>query len=306
MRIVVAGATGVVGRQIVPMLSAAGHEVVALSRRPGPGTGSIRTVAVDALDREALGDAVREARPDAVVHLLTAIPGDINPRRMERDFALTNRLRTEATRTLAEAARDAGGARLIAQGLAYAYEPSYGQGALAAESDPFWEHPPKEWATSLAALEELERLTAAADGLVLRFGHLYGPGTAYAADGATARQILAGKMPVVGDGGATFSFVHTFDAASAVLAALARPEVTGALNVVDEDPATVGDWLPATAALLGAPAPKHVPTALARLAAGAWGVAFMTRLRGATNARARKVLGWTPAHPSWRTGLVTG
>ncbi|MFG1804944.1 NAD-dependent epimerase/dehydratase family protein [Streptomyces sp. NPDC049040] len=302
MRVVVAGATGVVGRQAVPLLAAAGHEVVALSRRPGPQRAAgVRTVTVDALDREALAAAVREAAPDAVVHLLTAIPATVDPRKVARDFALTNRLRTEAARTLAEAAKDAGGARFLAQGLAYAYDPAPG---AADEDAPFWRRPPKPWAASLEALETLERITAQADGLVLRFGHLYGPGTAFGRDGSGIGQIRARRMPVVGDGSGAFSFTHTRDAATAVVAALAHPEVTGALNIVDDEPALLRDWLPGVAALLGAPAPRKVPTVMARLAAGAWGVAYMTRLRAADNSRAKRALDWAPRHPSWREGFA--
>lgn len=309
MRVVVAGATGVIGRPLVPLLVAAGHEVVALSRHPGPAadeaSGAVHTVAVDALDPAALGAAVRAAKPDAVVHLLTAIPAEINPRRMERDFAVTNRLRTEATRTLTQAAYDAGAGRFVAQGLAYAYEPVPPGWAPALEDAPLWADPPKQWATSLAALKTLEELTFAADGLVLRFGHLYGPGTAYdVSTGSTVQQIRARKMPVVGGGTATFSFTHTDDAAASVVAALAHPDVKGALNIVDDEPALVRDWLPGLAEFLGAPKPARVPTAVARLAVGAWGAAFMTQLRGADNARAGRELGWTPQYPSWRAGFA--
>ncbi|WP_333770292.1 NAD-dependent epimerase/dehydratase family protein [Streptomyces sp. IBSBF 2435] len=302
MRVVVAGATGVVGRQVVPLLSAAGHEVVALSRKPGrERAAGVRTVTVDALDQAALREAVRTAEPDAVVHLLTAIPARINPRRTERDFALTNRLRTESARTLAEAARGSGGARFLAQGLAYAYDPAPG---AADEDAPFWRRPPKQWATSLEALEVLEGITAAADGLVLRFGHLYGPGTALGRGGSSIAQIEARGLPVVGDGSGVFSFTHARDAAAAVVAALDRPEVTGALNIVDDEPALLRDWLPGVAALLGAPAPRKVPTAMARLAAGTWGAAYMTRLRGADNTRAKDALSWTPRYPTWREGFA--
>jgi nucleoside-diphosphate-sugar epimerase len=303
MRVVVAGATGVIGRQAVPLLVAAGHEVVALSRNPkGKSREGVRAVAVDALDPAALGEVVRDAEPDAVVHLLTAIPGEVNPRKMDRDFALTNRLRTEGTRTLLDAAYDAGAGRFVAQGVAFAYDPAPG---VAAEDAPLWQDPPKGFEATLDALKYLERQTAAADGLVLRFGHLYGPGTSWdAAGGSTARQIRARKFPVVGGGSAAFSFTHTYDAATAVVAALAHPEVKGALNVVDDDPVLARDCLPALAALLGARPPQRVPAALARLAAGAWGVAYMTQLRAASNARAKAELGWVPRYASWRAGFA--
>ena len=302
MRVLVAGATGVLGKQIVPLLVSAGHDVIGLARsRPaGKMSGPVRMVAVDALDRTAVADVVREAAPDAVVTVLTAIPAEIDPKRMARQFRLTNRLRTQGTRNLLEAAAAVGVRRFIAEGLAYAYDPR-GTGP-ADEDQPLWQDPPAQFASSVRALAELEQRTRDAGGLVLRFGHLYGPGTVYAPDGAVVRQVRAGTMPVVGRRTATFSFTHTHDAATAVLAAL-QTDVSGALNVVDDEPAPVSEWLPGLATLLGAPPPGHVPAVLARLAVGGWGVAFMTRLRGADNARARQILDWKPGCPSWRDGF---
>jgi nucleoside-diphosphate-sugar epimerase len=304
MRVLVAGATGVIGRQLLPLLTAAGHDVVGLARSAyrvgGPQQAGVRMVLADALDPDEVERAVGKEAPEAVVNMITAIPADLNPRRLARDFALTNRLRTEGTRNLLDAAGRAGARRIITQGLAYGYDPDEG---LANEDAPFWVSPPKQFAPNLAALVELERLTAQAGGLVLRFGHLYGPGSIYAADGVTIRQLQDGKLPIVGDGGATFSFTHAHDAASAVVAALDK-DVTGALNVVDDDPTPVREWLPALARMVGAPAPRHVPAALARVAAGGWGVAFMTRLRGADNARARLRLDWRPRFGSWREGFA--
>jgi len=191
MRVLVAGATGVIGRALVPLLTSVGHDVVALSRTPGEGT-----VAADALDRSALRRAVREAAPDAVVNMLTAIPAAIEPRHLTRDFALTNRLRTVGTRNLYEAAHDAGVRKIVAQGLAYSYDPA-GQGA-ADEDAPLWQRPPKQFVPVLEALKELELRTADAGGTVLRFGHLYGPGTIYAKDGSFVDQVAGGKVPLVG------------------------------------------------------------------------------------------------------------
>jgi nucleoside-diphosphate-sugar epimerase len=302
MRVLVAGATGVVGRQLVPLLVASGHEVTALSRRPQPPQQGVQSVAADALDQAALHAAVSNAAPNAVVHLLTSIPAQINPRRMERDFALTNRLRTEGTSNLVEAALTAGAERIVTQSLAYAYDPA-GCAEPANEDAPLWDAPPRQWRTSLEALKTLERLTGAAKGVVLRFGHLYGPGTTFAADGATVQAVRNHKMPIVGSGSATFSFTHTHDAATAIVSSLTRA-TSGALNVVDDEPVTVRTWLPGLADILGAAKPARVPTALARLAAGGWGVAFMTQLRGADNARARLELNWRPRHSSWREGFV--
>lgn len=304
MRVFVAGATGVIGRRLVPLLISAGHDVIGLARsqRAGEALEAVGAdvVHADALDHAAMRRAVRVAAPDSVVHLLTAIPTRIDPKQMTRDFAQTNRLRTEGTINLVDAAAQAGAKRVIAQGLAYAYEPN-GPGP-ATEDVPFWRHPPKEFAPVLGALRELEALTAEADGLVLRFGHLYGPGTIYALDGSFVRQVRARAVPIAGPGTGTFSFTHTDDAASAILAAL-ETTVHGALNVVDDEPAQVREWLPVLADVLGAPPPVWIPRSMARLAIGSWGVAFMTELRGADNANAKRVLGWNPKHPSWRQGF---
>ncbi|KAB2363517.1 NAD-dependent epimerase/dehydratase family protein [Actinomadura montaniterrae] len=297
MRVLVAGSTGVIGSRLMPLLEAVGHEPIGLSRS---GRGPGRTLAADALDRDAMSRAVREAAPDAVVNLLTAIPAALDPKHLARDFALTNRLRTEGTRNLYDAVRETGGARVLAQGLAYAYQPAAG---LADEDAPLWtERTPKQFAPVLSALIDLETMTADADGLVLRFGHLYGPGSAYAPDGSFTAQVRAGKVPVVGGGHSVLSFTHADDAATAIVAALDK-DVTGALNIVDDTPVTMADFLAGYARMLDAPAPKRAPAALARLAVGGWGVAFMNGLRGADNSRARLRLDWRPRHPSWTHGI---
>lgn len=307
MRVLVAGATGVIGQRMVPVLAAAGHEVVGMVRtRADAGrlaAAGATAVVADALDRGQVEQAVRRARPEAIVTMLTAIPAQINPRRLARDFALTNRLRTEGTRHLLEAGATVGVQRFISQGLAYAYQPAE---KLADEDAPLWTRgTPRQFAPVLSALRELERLTATAPGgLVLRLGHLYGPGTVYAPDGSFTRQVRAGKVPLVGGGDAVFSFTHADDVASAVVAALDRPDVTGVLNVVDDSPEPLHEWLPAFAAMLRAPAPKPVPAWLAQLAVGGWGVAFLNRLRGADNARARLRLDWRPRYASWADGFA--
>jgi nucleoside-diphosphate-sugar epimerase len=292
MRVLVAGSTGVIGRQLVPMLREAGHDVTALASRPrGPGV-----VVANGLDRAAVTRAVREAAPDAVVHLMTAIPQRLDPRKFGEQFALTNRLRTEGTRNLIEAA---GSARVIAQGVAFAYVPG---DRLADEDTPLWTDAPMPFRPVVGALADLERQTGDAGGLVLRFGHLYGPGTAYAPGGSFHTEVGRGRLPIVGKGTGVFSFTHTRDAATAIVAALDRP-ATGALNIVDDDPAPVAEWLPAYASALGARRPWRLPEWVGRLAAGDFGVAFFNRLRGADNARARSLLGWRPDHRSWREGL---
>lgn len=306
MRVLVAGATGVIGRQLVPLLTSLDHEVLAVSRRQHPSSDpKVQSVEVDALDSAAFATVVRDAKPDAVVHLLTAIPDEIHPRKLEQEFAVTNRLRTEATQTLIEAAQQVGCSRIITQGVAFAYDQD-GSGpedtGPANEDAPFFRNVAKQWRGSLAAIQTLEKLTADAGGLVLRFGHLYGPGTPYALDGATVRQVREHKFPIAGKGTATFSFTHTHDAATAVVSALSRP-ITGALNIVDDDPALIRDWLPELARLLGAKAPSKAPTPIVRLVGGEWGVTFLTKLRGADNARARLELNWRPRYTSWREGF---
>ncbi len=283
MRVLVAGATGVLGRPLLAGLRAAGHEAAGFSRR-----GNGREVhAADALDRDAVTEVVAAFRPDAVINVLTAIPARVDPRHLDRDFALTNRLRTEGTRHLLDAAL---GARHLGQSIAFLYDPGPG---LAGEDDPTWARPPREFAPVLGAVLDLERRTRAAGGVVLRLGQLHGPGTAFAPDGSFAEGVRARRLPLVGGGTAVSSFLHVEDAAAAFVAALAAP-AGGTFNVCEDAPPTVAEWLPAYARRLGAKPPRRVPAAVARIAAGEYGVAWFTRLRGASNARARERLGWAP------------
>jgi nucleoside-diphosphate-sugar epimerase len=298
MRVLVAGGTGVVGRQLLPLLREVGHDVTVMTR-PGsdnevPGA---EVVHADALDRGAVAAAVRVAAPDAIVNALTAIPRPLVPKRFAEEMELTNRLRSQGTANLVAAA---GAARLVCEGLAFAYDPA--GGPVADESRPFWVDGPRSFRPTIKALRELERLTGEANGVVLRLGHLYGPGTGFAPDGGITRQLAAGKMPIVGKGNAMFSFIHAHDAATAIVAALDRP-VGGALNVVDDDPTYARVWIPELARILDAPAPKHVPAFVARFVAGDWGVAYMNRIAGADNSRARLALDWRPSYESWRSGF---
>jgi nucleoside-diphosphate-sugar epimerase len=243
--------------------------------------------------------AVRSAAPDVIVHMLTAIPDPVDPRHLARDMAPTNRLRTQGTANLLAAAP---GTRVITQGVAYAYDPA---GSPVKDEDaPLWQHPPTQFAPVVAALRDMERRVTWAGGLVLRLGHLYGPGTSYASDGGLTRRLCAGKLPLIGDGASMFSFIHAHDAATAILAAVEHPEVRGTLNVVDDQPTLAHDWLPEMAAMLGAPTPRHVPAWLARWFVGGWGVAYMTGLAGASNTRARQQLDWKPTYSSSRDGLA--
>lgn len=291
MRVLVAGASGAIGRQLLPLLDAVGHETIALVHRTPVEVHNGHVVMADALDRDALVTAISEFEPEVVVNLLTAIPHNPNPRKFEQQFATTNRLRTEGTANLALAT---GGVRMISESVAFAYAPR--PGLVADESQPLWTHGPKPFRPALAALEELERITAETGGVTLRFGHLVGPGTGFAADGMVITAVRGGKLPIVGDGSGTFSFVHTHDAATAIVAALERPEVRGVLNVVNDEPTPTREWLPALAKLLGAPKPRRIPGWLARLVVGSWGAAFLNGLAGASNARAKDELDWRPRY----------
>jgi 2-alkyl-3-oxoalkanoate reductase len=305
----VMGATGAVGQHLLPMLIDDGHEVVAVTRTPAKADalralGALPVVA-DALDREAILGAVAGAEPEVIVHQMTALTGTPDLRRFDRTFAPTNRLRTEGTRHLLDAARAAGTRRVIAQsytGWPFARE----GGAIKDEDAPLDPTPPKAQRETLAAIAELERLVRdEPEGVVLRYGGFYGPGTSLNADGGEITEaVRRRKFPVVGNGGGVWSFTHIADAASAVVAALDPGVPAGTYAIVDDDPAPVREWLPALASAIGAKPPLRIPRWLARLAAGAVGVALMTEVRGASNAKAKRELGWTPKHPSWRRGFV--
>lgn len=308
MRVFLAGATGAIGAPLVRVLLAEGHQVTGMTRSPAraaelESAGADAAVA-DALDAQAVADAVAQARPEAVVHELTAIPTRLDPRRIARDFGPTNRLRTEGTRNLIAAAQAAGATRLIAQSVAFIYEPGPA-GTVHREDDPLLAEPPGQFKSTAGAVVELERQVLAADGIVLRYGYFYGPGTAIARGGTFAREVARRRLPIVGGGTGVWSFIHIEDAARATAAALTRG-APGAYNVVDDEPARAADWIPAFADALGAKPPWRVPAWLARPLAGEYGVMTMTRAQGATNAKAKAELGWSPRHASWREGFRSG
>jgi nucleoside-diphosphate-sugar epimerase len=304
VRVFLAGATGAIGRLLVPHLLEGGHEVVGLARSAERAVEVERLGAepavADALDREAVVAAVAGARPDAVVHQLTAIPHAVDPRKFHRQFATTNALRIEGTRNLLAGAAAAGADRFVAQSIAFAYAPE--GGPVKDEDAPLWRDPPAKFAPALQAVGELERQVLEAGGTVLRYGHFYGPGTSYAPDGHAAKLVRTRRFPIVGDGGGVFSFISVADAARATRLAIER-DVGGVLNVADDEPAPVREWLPAYAEALGAPPPRRVPAWLGRLAAGSFGVQWLTVLRGASNERAKRELGWQPEQPTWREGF---
>jgi nucleoside-diphosphate-sugar epimerase len=307
MRVFVAGATGTIGRRLVPSLVEAGHDVTGMTRSPDKAdalrAAGAEPAACDALDADALRDAVAVAKPEVVVHELTAIPPAFNPRRMAEEFAPTNRLRTEGTRNLVDAAAAAGARRVVAQSIAFAYAPT-GEW-VKSEDDELFLDAPDAFRSTVEAVHALEGAVLGEDaieGVVLRYGFFYGAGTSYAPDGFIAEQVRRRRFPVGGRGTGRFSFVHLDDAVRATVAAV-EGGPAGTYNVVDDDPAPVSDWLPAYAAALGAPAPRHLPGWLVRLAAGRYAQYTMTELRGASNARARERLGWAPQLSSWRQGF---
>lgn len=301
----VMGATGAVGQRLLPMLIEDGHEVAAVTRTPSK-AGGLRAlgalpVVCDALDREAVLGAVAGAEPEVVVHQMTALAGAMDVRRFDRTFALTNRLRTEGTRHLIEAARAAGVRRVIAQ--SFTGWPFARDGAtVKGEDAPLDPAPVAAMAQTHAAIVECERLVRAEpEGVVLRYGGFYGPGTSLSADGEMTDMVRKRRIPVIGSGAGVWSFTHVEDAAGGVVAALDGP--AGTYAIVDDEPAPVVTWLPGLAAALGAKAPRHVPRWLGRAAAGEGMTMMMTEARGASNARARAVLGWEPRRPTWREGF---
>jgi nucleoside-diphosphate-sugar epimerase len=313
VRIFIAGATGALGRQLVPRLAQRGHEVTGMTRSPDKqklvwDLGG-RPVVADALDPESVARAVAEAEPEVVVHQLTAIPDALDMRHFARDFAATNRLRTEGTDHLLAAARAVGARRFVAQSYAPAVFARVG-GPVKSEDDPVDEHPPEQMRTTLAAIRHLEAAVTGADwteGVVLRYGGFYGPGTSLSLgpEDVMVGAIRKRKMPLVGDAGGVWSFIHIEDAADATVDAV-EGEGRGIYNVVDDEPAPVSEWLPAAAAAVGAPPPRRVPRWVARLLAGEAATVMMTEAVGASNAKAKRELGWTPRHASWRDGFATG
>jgi nucleoside-diphosphate-sugar epimerase len=309
MRVLVAGATGAIGKQLVPRLVAAGHEVHGMTRsgskRPMLSEMGAVPVVADALDPDQVAQAVGRARPEVIVHQLTAI-GALDLRHFDRGFALTNRLRTEATDHLLSAGQAVGVRRFVAQGVA-----GYGAymrtgGPVKSEEDPLDPTPVHDMQATLAAIRHLEEAVLGAqwtEGIVLRYGAFYGPGTSMAPDSEQFELVRKRRFPMVGDGGGVWSFIHIADAAEATMAAIERGR-RGVYNVVDDDPAPVVEWLPALAQTLGAKKPVRVPRFVGRLFAGEPGVVMMTELRGASNAKAKRELAWRPAHPSWREGFA--
>jgi nucleoside-diphosphate-sugar epimerase len=258
----------------------------------------------DALDPDQVAEAVGRANPEVIVHELTSI-GPVDLRHMDRDFALTNRLRTEGTDHLLSAGRAVGVQRFVAQSAVYGFYERTG-GPVKSEEDPLDPSPPNDLRESMAAIRHLEGAVLGAswtDGIVLRYGAFYGPNTSMTSGSEQFEMIRKRKFPVVGNGAGVWSFIHIADAADATVAAIEHGK-PGIYNVVDDDPAPVVEWLPALAETLGAKKPMRVPKFVGKLFAGEVGVEFMTDIRGASNAKAKRDLGWQPEHPSWRQGFA--
>ena len=302
MRVFVAGASGVIGRQLVPMLVADGHEVIGMARS-GIKVDALRAmgaeaVVADALVFEEVKAAVARAEPEIVVHQLTAIPARVDPRRFAEEFDATNRLRRAGTRNLVAAAVAAGARRVVAQSIAQAYKPVGGW--IKTEEDPLYDRAPpifRDIFDAIIALEASVLGAEAIEGLVLRYGNFYGPGTRFAADGADAELVRHQRFPVAGGGHGHWSFIHVHDAATATVRAIQHGH-PGIYNIVDDEPAPVAEWLPVYAQALGAERPPEVGPPRSD-----YGIHGMLRSRGASNAKAKQQLAWHPRYPSWRQGF---
>lgn len=307
MKVLIAGATGAIGRPLVDRLIADGHEVAALTRTEDRAAmlrrRGVEAHVADVFDRGSVVAACRAAGPDVVVDQLTALPKAMDIRRYREALAPTNRLRLEATPNLIAGGLAAGARRILVQSISFITAP---QGPWVHDEDaPVFTSAPAAFRDVVEAAVQMERMTlaeTALDPVVLRYGFLYGPGTYYARDGATAQAVAARAFPIVGRGTGTSSFLHVDDAVDATVLALSGG-ASGLYNVCDDDPAPMRDWLPHLATLLDARPPRRVPALLARLAAGPHAVHFATSLRGNANSRFKETFAWQPAHRSWRDGL---
>jgi len=301
MRVFVVGATGAIGTRLVPQLIEHGHEVIGTYRSPGHADRvralGAEPVALDLLDPRAVRQAVLEAKPEAIVHQATALAGVRFGRSLDRSFGPTNRLRTEGTDALLAAAREAGVRRFVAQSFA-SYRYAREGGPVKTEEDRLDPDPPAMARETNAAMRHLDEAVTNAGGIALRYGGFYG-----AANDGLVQPVRKRQFPIIGAGGGISSFIHLDDAAAATVLALGH-DGAGLYNIVDDEPAPMSEWLPALAAALGAKPPRHVPLWLARLIAGQGMVMMADGSRGASNAKAKRELGWTLRYPSWRQGFA--
>jgi 2-alkyl-3-oxoalkanoate reductase len=301
MRVLLTGASGAIGARLVPQLIDHGHEVIGTFRSAGHAERvralGAQAIALDLLDAPAVRTAVLEIKPDAIVHQATALADANFSRNLDRTFAQTNRLRTEGTDALLAAADEVGVRRLVAQSFA-PYRYARVGGLVKTEDDPLDPAPMAGQRGTNAAMRHLEQVVTDAGGIALRYGGFYG-----AASDGLSQPVRKRQFPIVGSGRGVFSFIHLDDAAAATVLALDHdgPDI---YNIVDDEPAAVREWLPVLAAALGAKPPRHVPAWLGRLITGEAGVVMMTEARGASNAKAKRELGWTLRYPSWRQGFM--
>jgi nucleoside-diphosphate-sugar epimerase len=301
MRVFVTGASGAIGARLVPQLIDAGHEVVGTHNSPASSellrTLGAKPVMVDLLDPGAVRTAVLEAEPEAIVHEATALANVKFSRDMDKVAAKTSELRTKGTDALLAAAREAGVRRFVAQSVASFSRYAREGGPIKSEDDPLDPTPPAKFRRSAAAMVYLERAVTDFGGIALRYGAFYG-----AANDGTLEPVRKRQFPIVGDGGGIWSWIHLDDAAAATVLALEH-DGPGIYNIVDDEPAAVREWLPVLAKAVGAKPPRRFPVWLARLLAGEVVVVMSTEARGASNANAKRELGWAPRYPSWRTGF---
>ena len=312
LKVFVAGSTGAIGKFLVPLLVENGHEVVALVRSGRKAkeveTMGAKATLADALNKEELTAAIRKAEPEVIIHQLTALARAGNFKKFDEEFALTNRFRTEVTDAMLAAGRLVKTRRFIAQsfcGWPFACE----GGPVKTETDPLDPNPPASFRKTLAAIRYLEqavRATTHIEAFALRYGILYGPGTAIAKDGLIVELVRRRRLPVIGDGAGIWSFIHVQDVARATMAAMSSRGAPRIYNVVDDEPAAVSTWLPFLASAVGAKPPRKVPVWLGKLVLGAGGVSMMTKIRGGSNVKAKRELGWQSIYPSWRSGFVEG
>lgn len=307
MKVFLAGGSGVIGRRLIPQLVAAGHQVAATTRSAAKMAMleelGATAVVVDALDAPAISKAVADFGPEAVMNQLTDLPQRYNPRKLGPFYERTSRLRVEATRVLLAAGRVAGARRFVYQSIAFMYAAT--GPAVLPEEAPLALDAPEPFGSMVRATAEGEELALSANGIagvVLRYGQLYGPDTYFDRDGDFARQAKSRMLPIVGSGAGVFSFLHVDDAASAAVVALDHGG--GVYNIVDDDPAPARDWIPAFCRDVGAPSPMHVPGRLVELMAGRFAASTLQEGRGASNAKAKREMGWAPRHPTWRDGFV--
>ncbi|MEV6106455.1 NAD(P)-dependent oxidoreductase [Streptomyces sp. NPDC051940] len=308
MQVLVTGATGAVGSQLVPQLVEAGHSVVAATTSEAK-TARLRdagatAVVLDVLDAAAVRDVVERYRPEVIIHQATALAGNLKLRKVDRDFAVTNRLRTEGTDNLLAAAKEFGVRRFVAQSAMQVLYARTG-GPVKTEEDPVDTHPAPGSEQTVAAIRHLEEAVTSApgiDGIVLRYGGFYGPGTSIEPGGEQLELVTKRQFPVVGGGGGVWSFTHVADAAAAAVTVVDHG-APGIYNIVDDDPAPLAEWLPFLAEAAGAKKPMNVPRWVGRLLAGEFIAMASTQIRGASNAKAKKDLGWTPRYASWRQGF---